>query len=486
MFGKKTRAIALLLALSMSTTQAVSATSWEQAQKKAEAEEKRVEAAEKKADANQKKVEAEKAQTQQDLASKKKEIDALEEKKQALQKEIDQMDAELIDLMVEIKTLKADISDKEDEIKDTKAELEEAREEQDEQYQDMKTRIAYIYENGGNAAWAEMIVSNTSITDLLSKAEYTQDIYDYDREALDTYVETVSNVNELELSMEEDKAELVTMKEESEEEEEALNKALEKKKKTSANYASEIEAAEKKADQYTALIRQQTAQISKIQQEKESLAAAKRAAQEAKRKAAAEKAAAEKAAAEKAAAAKKAAAEKAAAEKAAASAKTTSASTSTASASSTSASGSSSSSTSSSSSSNASNSSASSSASEETETTVSGGSGGAVASYACRFVGNPYVWGGTSLTHGADCSGFVMSVYKHFGVSLPHSSAALRSVGRGVSYSEAKAGDIICYSGHVAIYLGGGAIVHASNKKDGIKISYNAAYRSIVAVRRIF
>jgi cell wall-associated NlpC family hydrolase len=113
---------------------------------------------------------------------------------------------------------------------------------------------------------------------------------------------------------------------------------------------------------------------------------------------------------------------------------------------------------------------------------VSGGS--AVISYALQFVGNPYVWGGTSLTNGADCSGFIMSVYAHFGISLPHSSSALRSVGRGVSYSEAQPGDIICYSGHVALYMGNGQIVHASNQRDGIKVS-SATYKTILAVRRV-
>lgn len=103
-------------------------------------------------------------------------------------------------------------------------------------------------------------------------------------------------------------------------------------------------------------------------------------------------------------------------------------------------------------------------------------SGGSVTSYALQFLGNPYVWGGTSLTKGVDCSGFVMQVYAHYGISLPHSSSALRGVGRGVSYSEAQPGDIICYSGHVAIYLGGGKIVHASNPKDGIKVS-TATYK---------
>lgn len=112
--------------------------------------------------------------------------------------------------------------------------------------------------------------------------------------------------------------------------------------------------------------------------------------------------------------------------------------------------------------------------------------GSSVAEFACQFVGNPYVWGGTSLTNGADCSGFVMSVYANFGVSLPHSSSADRSVGSAVNGLEnAQPGDLICYSGHVALYIGGGQIVHASTSKTGIIIS-NASYRSILSIRRIF
>ncbi len=114
-----------------------------------------------------------------------------------------------------------------------------------------------------------------------------------------------------------------------------------------------------------------------------------------------------------------------------------------------------------------------------------GSTGADVVQFAKQFVGNPYVYGGTSLTNGADCSGFVMSVYKNFGVNLPHSSAADRSVGAAVNGLEnAQPGDIICYSGHVGIYAGNGQIVHASTSKTGIIVS-SATYRSILSIRRI-
>jgi cell wall-associated NlpC family hydrolase len=114
-----------------------------------------------------------------------------------------------------------------------------------------------------------------------------------------------------------------------------------------------------------------------------------------------------------------------------------------------------------------------------------GAGGSAVASYASQFIGNPYVYGGSSLTNGTDCSGFVMSVYAQFGVSLPHSSWSQQNCGYSVGTGDMQPGDIVCYGSHVGIYVGDGQIVHASNERDGIKVS-NANYRSIADVRRIY
>ena len=127
----------------------------------------------------------------------------------------------------------------------------------------------------------------------------------------------------------------------------------------------------------------------------------------------------------------------------------------------------------------------SSSGSSRSYSAPSGAGGSAVANYALQFVGNPYVYGGSSLTNGTDCSGFVMSVYGQFGVSLPHSSYSQQNCGYSVGTGNMQPGDIVCYGSHVGIYIGDGQIVHASNERDGIKVS-NANYRSIADVRRIY
>ena len=426
-----------------------------------------------------------KAAAQSQLAAQESKINNLEDQKQTLSAEIDQLDSDLVNIMVEIEILDGELSDKEAQIEQTKADLAVAEENKQKQYEAMKKRIQYLYEKGGDDAWAQMLFQASDFTSLLNQAEYVQQMYDSDRNSLEEFKETVQQVKDLGDQLDSEKAELEEMNQEYQNRQARMQTQLEEKKATSSDYDAQIAQAQNQAAQYTELIRQQNAEIQKIEEEE------KKAAEEAARKAAEE--AAKKAAAEEAAKKAQEEANKKAADEAAKKAAEASKKSSSASGSNTAAS--SGSSTSSKNNTSGSSSSAATSKDNGSSSSSSSGSSGSsvsynptgqsVVNYACQFVGNPYVWGGTSLTNGADCSGFIMSVYAKFGVSLPHSSGAMAGCGRGVSYSEAMPGDIICYAGHVAIYMGGGQIVHASNAKDGIKISGNAAYRPIVAVRRV-
>lgn len=426
-----------------------------------------------------------KAAAQSQLAAQESKINNLEDQKQTLSAEIDQLDSDLVNIMVEIEILDGELSDKEAQIEQTKADLAVAEENKQKQYEAMKKRIQYLYEKGGDDAWAQMLFQASDFTNLLNQAEYVQQMYDSDRNSLEEFKETVQQVKDLGDQLDSEKAELEEMNQEYQNRQTSMQTQLEEKKATSSDYDAQIAQAQNQAAQYTELIRQQNAEIQKIEEEE------KKAAEEAARKAAEE--AAKKAAAEEAAKKAQEEANKKAADEAAKKAAEASKKSSSTSGSNTAAS--SGSSTSSKNNTSGSSSSAATSKDNGSSSSSSSGSSGSsvsynptgqsVVNYACQFVGNPYVWGGTSLTNGADCSGFIMSIYAKFGVSLPHSSGAMAGCGRGVSYSEAMPGDIICYAGHVAIYMGGGQIVHASNAKDGIKISGNAAYRPIVAVRRV-
>lgn len=405
-----------------------------------------------------------KAAAQSQLAAQESKINNLEDQKQTLSAEIDQLDSDLVNIMVEIEILDGELSDKEAQIEQTKADLAVAEENKQKQYEAMKKRIQYLYEKGGDDAWAQMLFQASDFTSLLNQAEYVQQMYDSDRNSLEEFKETVQQVKDLGDQLDSEKAELEEMNQEYQNRQASMQTQLEEKKATSSDYDAQIAQAQNQAAQYTELIRQQNAEIQKIEEEE------KKAAEEAARKAADE-------AAKKAAEASKKSSSASGSNTGSGSSTSNKANSNT---SSNNASSSSSATTSKNNGSSSSGSSGSSGSSVSYNPT-----GQSVVNYACQFVGNPYVWGGTSLTNGADCSGFIMSIYAKFGVSLPHSSGAMAGCGRGVSYSEAMPGDIICYAGHVAIYMGGGQIVHASNAKDGIKISGNAAYRPIVAVRRV-
>lgn len=421
-------------------------------------------------------VQAEKANTQSKLSATESKEAELEEKKNSLLGEIDSLDQNLVQVIAQIDILKGEISDKEGAITETKENLAEAEADRDEQYAAMKKRIQYLYENGGSDAWAQMLLEVNSITDLLSKAEYTEKMYQFDRDELEKLRDTVQQVTDLGNQLEQEKAELEEMKQAQEDQQVNLEAALEEKKAVASDYETQIANVQAQADEYRSLIEEQNAELQRIQEEEA-------------RQAAEAKKAKEKAAKEAEAAAQRQAQQNSA---------NTESNTNTNNNGNT-------------------NNNNNNDDEEEIETPSNNGGGGnnyvpepetpsyedpeeeqgggssatgdAVVAYASQFIGNPYVYGGNSLTNGIDCSGFTQQVFAHFGYSISRTSDSQAGDGRGISYSQSRAGDIIVYSGHVAILTGDGGIVHASNSapypQGGIKYSSNALYRPYIAVRRI-
>lgn len=414
----------------------------------------------------------EQAWTSQQLDATYARMDELWAAKQQLESEIATLDANLVDVMVSIDVLKNDISAKEVDIVRTKQDLGKAQKARDKQYEAMKKRIQYLYEKGGDDAWFQMMMNAENLSDLLTRAEYTQKMYDQDRKSLEKYVNTIEEVKKLQTKYESEQAELEEMKASYEEQSVVLQNEIDARRASSANCDAEIAYAQQQATEYANLIAEQQAEIERLEAERIAAEeAARRAAEEEAARLAAEQAAQEEAENEEVQYDEDGnviedteSTEEEYTEE--------------------------------------------SESSEDveydeygnvidTDNTVSeeeyesqdtpsySGAGSSVVDYATQFVGNPYVWGGTSLTGGADCSGFTQSVYANFGVSIPRTSYEQQNAGYEVPYSEAQPGDLICYGGHVAIYMGNGQIVHASNSRDGIKISNDATYRTILSVRRL-
>lgn len=353
-------------------------------------------------------------------------IENIQSQQQELQSQIDALDADLVNIIMNLDILEGELSDKQTELDNVTAQLAQAQEDEQNQYDAMKKRIVYMYENGDDS-YIEALVGATDFSDLLNRLEYAQQIYDYDRNLLTQYQETVQQVADLKSQVETEKAELEEVQQSYQEQQASYESMIAEKQSQMSDFDTQLASAQSLAAQYKATVDEQN----EIIRQEQAAAAAATAQNNNKGN------------------------------------NTTTAN----------------------------NNNGSNTGGDSTTGGSTGGgglnppfstsvSGSDVVSYACQFIGNPYVWGGESLTNGADCSGFIKSVYANFGISLPHSSVALQRAGSEVSYENAQPGDIVCYAGHVAIYMGGGQIVHASSPSTGIKTG-SATYRSIISVRRV-
>lgn len=408
-------------------------------------------------------VQAQKSETQNKLSETEARANSLEEQKGAIMGQISSSEQELVDVLSQIDILAGEITDKEAEIEKTKEDLVQAEQERDEQYEAMKKRIQYMYENGGSDAWAQILLESDSIASMLSKVENTEKMYAYDRAELKEMKEAVQEVKDLETKLENEKSELETAKEEQEGMKGALQTKIDDLKANATDYEAQIANVKAQAEQYKNLIAQQTAELEQIQAQEEAARKEQEKQQQAQQN-------------------------------------NNNSSNNNSNSNKPSNNNSSNTNNNKPSSNKPSNGGGNSkpesqkpSSKPETEKpstpSYNGSTGAAVVAYAKQFIGNPYVYGGNSLTNGIDCSGFTQQIFGHFGYSLPRTSGDQAFSGVGINYSQHRAGDLIVYPGHVAILTGDGGIVHASNSapypKGGIKYTANALYRSPIAVRRI-
>lgn len=375
-------------------------------------------------------------------------ISSIESQQATLQTEIDSLDSELVGILLEIDVLNDELAQKEIDIQNTTQALAEAEEEQAKQYENMKLRMRFMYENS-NTNIVTALLGATSIADFLNRVEYFNQIYSYDRQQLENYKAVVGQVKEEKAQLETEQNEMEQLKENYEHQSAELQETLDRKRSTMDDFDNKLAYAKELAAKYKETINQQN-QI--IREEQARLEEVRRQQEEERRRQEEERRRQEQ-------------------EQQNNNNNNNDNSGSTGDTGSTGSTG---------------NTGSTGSTDDGTKnpsysTNVSGQD---VVDYAMQFIGNPYVWGGTSLTNGCDCSGFTMKIYEHFGVSLPHSSYEQRSCGKSVSLSNAQPGDLVCYSGHVVIYIGNGMIVGAQSSATGITTT-RVNYRTILDVRRV-
>lgn len=373
----------------------------------------------------QKDAEKKKSQAEQDLKDKKNEINGLKDQQQITADDIKNKSAKLDEILAAQKKLQTDITSKQAEIEQNQKDLAAAQEKQQEQYDAMKKRIQFMYENSAeDNIWTAIIESN-GITDMLNRIEYVSDVYDSDRALMDSYQAAVEQVKEIGTKLDKDMNELTAMQDDYEKQQADVEAAIVALENQKEQYASQIAQAQQQADNYQNII---TAQGKIIQEQEAAAQAAAARANSSSSSSSYDGGGAGKGGS-------------IAGDYAAGGGKNPGAST--------------------------------------------GVSGSSVVSYAMQFVGHPYVWGGNSLTNGVDCSGFVHEVYAHFGISTPRYSQAFKSVGQAVSFDNIQPGDVVVYPGHVAIYAGGGVIVEAQSTKAGITANRSVQCHTILAIRRL-
>ena len=399
-------------------------------------------------------AEQERRRAEEEKSRAESEAQQLEEKLgQSRQKE-QALEEELVRLLALKDILESDMEELKTQIQRADRDYRQAEEKRQRQYDILKKRIQFLYEEG-DITYLDILLKAKNIGDVVSQTEYFRQLYEYDQEIIQRYEKLKQEAAGKKELLEEKQSQLEVMEEENESQQKELEGFIEARKTESSSFALELEEAQARAAQAAGEVIRKTEEIRilRARQEEERIRQEKERIRQEQESAGREPGSAGQASGAAGREPGAAGWEPGAAGREPGGAGRESGGAGT--------------------------------ASGRPVKSIGGTEFGRnVADYALQFVGNPYVYGGTSLTGGTDCSGYTQSVYRHFGVSIPRTSGEQAGFGREIPYEEMEPGDLVCYSGHVAMYIGGGRIVHASSRKEGIKVSNDPAYRTIVSIRR--